>query len=703
MTETKLINEEQTDQATTNSVLEQSLENSCIIEDDIQYFSSPKINTVSLIPKKKFIEYNFTPMRIKSGFISNIISVHFIADTANSKPIKLLEPNSDTKNIDLGKILNEGGNKIHEFQKNKNSPSDNNQKTYDKPSKSTQILKKISNTKNFNQKLKEALLEEKTNTKNKIKSTKDYLTPKHKNKNQAYNNKKRQDFECKTPIFKNRNIFKEQKNNSKETKPKTKNRSNFEKCKTPMHFNSKNPKTKIKLLNQKKNSNSFSKYLEVAKEMKKTKKKNTSKKKFKIVWTLSRQKSISEKDQQKSGEKVKFNLSIKKGMKKLQSSIIDYKPKNSNVEKIDNELKNRNSIIDDIKNNINFFTNTEEEAKQEQEYIENCLRIIKNLNIEEQPRCIPSVDLNLPKMGNKKIALFDLDETLIHCVGQITPGNPKNLKYDISTNVILPTKKEVTIGINIRPEWEKALDFIKDKYHIIIYTASHQSYADSVLKVLDPQNKYFQYRLYRNNCVQCDVDGTKFYVKDLDSLKKYYDLKNVVLIDNSVLSFAYHLYNGIPIVPYYASKTDQELMLVAYYLKTIADVDDLRAEIKKRFDIDFYLRKVGEEEEEDSEGEAEVPIPENRRKKKSSKKIGTVTEENSEDLKRSMVISVKNIRRKITLCSEDLNKNSFSEKATNMSKLKKPLKKYFSLTSNLTNNSKKFKAFCDLYNKISIG
>ena len=58
------------------------------------------------------------------------------------------------------------------------------------------------------------------------------------------------------------------------------------------------------------------------------------------------------------------------------------------------------------------------------------------------------------------------------------------------------------------------------------------------------ENKYFKYRLYRNNCVQCDIDGYKFYVKDLDSLKKIYDLKNVVIIDNSILSFIFHLDNS---------------------------------------------------------------------------------------------------------------------------------------------------------------
>ena len=703
MTEIKSFNTEQEEQAKTNSLIEECLENSSIIEDNIQYFSSPKVNIGSMIPKKKMIRRNFTPKHLKSCFISNIVTVNFILDNGDSKPIKLFEQNSHTKNLNLKKMIIEDEKKNSELQKNNNLSPNNNQDKFNTPSKSSQILKKIPDAKNFNQKFKEALLEEKANMKNRIKLSKKYLTPKHKMKNSSSNKKKSSAFDCQMSLKNARNYFKEQKINSrenKETKIIIKNRNFLEKCKNSYIY-TKNSKSKTKMLSTKKNNYSFTKYFDATKEMEKIKRKNNSKKKTKIFHLLTRQKSTSEKDKQKTVERIKLNLQVKKSLKKVPSSIItSYKPRNSIIEI--NELKKRNSLIDDIKNNINFFTNTEKEAKLEQEYIENCLRIIKNLKIEEQPRCKSSVNLNLPKMCNKKIALFDLDETLIHCVGQITPGNPKNLKYDISTNVILPTKKEVLIGINIRPDWEKALDFIKDKYHIIIYTASHQSYADSVLKVLDPQNKYFQYRLYRNNCVQCDVDGTKFYVKDLDSLKKYYDLKNVVLIDNSVLSFAYHLYNGIPIVPYYDSKTDQELMLVAYYLKTIADIDDLRIDIKKRFDIDFYLKKVDEEEEEESEGDIEIPCQEiSRNKKKSSKKIGTVIEENTEELKNNIVNSDKNLLRKISLGMGDLNKNSALEKS-NINKLKKPIKKFVSVNSNLGNNSRKFKAFCDLYSKINI-
>ena len=117
---------------------------------------------------------------------------------------------------------------------------------------------------------------------------------------------------------------------------------------------------------------------------------------------------------------------------------------------------------------------------------------------------------------------------------------------DAKIKVQLPGGKEVTVGINIRPHWEEALNIIKDKYHIIAYTASHESYADAVINYLDPEKKIFEFRLYRNNCVLCNINEMKFYVKDLGIMDEFCDLKDVVLIDKLLLIyFLCHLHRHI--------------------------------------------------------------------------------------------------------------------------------------------------------------
>lgn len=54
------------------------------------------------------------------------------------------------------------------------------------------------------------------------------------------------------------------------------------------------------------------------------------------------------------------------------------------------------------------------------------------------------------------------------------------------------------------------------------------------------------------------------------------DPKNLLIIDNYVYSFAFHLENGIPIVPFFGEKDDKEMIKVIKYLNNIHDKDDLR-------------------------------------------------------------------------------------------------------------------------------
>ena len=54
------------------------------------------------------------------------------------------------------------------------------------------------------------------------------------------------------------------------------------------------------------------------------------------------------------------------------------------------------------------------------------------------------------------------------------------------------------------------------------------------------------------------------------------DLKDLVIIDNSVYSFAFQIDNGIPIIPFYSDKEDEEMLHLIYYLNCLQSVDDVR-------------------------------------------------------------------------------------------------------------------------------
>ena len=281
--------------------------------------------------------------------------------------------------------------------------------------------------------------------------------------------------------------------------------------------------------------------------------------------------------------------------KKLQNIIA--KKKMSEVKKssdFEKALKNKNNLA---KTQFNLFspdkfTNTEFCESDYLEYTLDCMELILKSN-KAQKQQKNKVNFNFPKQkGNKlkkKIALFDLDETLVHCTGDI---NLKKEPYQHCIEIILPGNKKNKVGINIRPFWKKTLNLIKKFYHIVVFTASHQAYADAVLNFMDPSNKYFKHRLYRNNCSLVDVEGNKFYVKDLDIFDENYDLKDIIIIDNSVLSFIYHLENGIPIVPYYHEDKDGSLYVVGLYLKHIFKEDDLREANRKYINLESFLNEA---------------------------------------------------------------------------------------------------------------
>ena len=91
------------------------------------------------------------------------------------------------------------------------------------------------------------------------------------------------------------------------------------------------------------------------------------------------------------------------------------------------------------------------------------------------------------------------------------------------------------------------------------FTASEKSYADAILDFIDPAKNIFDMRLYRHNCVKTPFG----MVKDLRIIQNR-DLKDVLIIDNSCLSFAFNINNGVPILPFYDNDQDEELKHLTY-------------------------------------------------------------------------------------------------------------------------------------------
>ena len=243
-----------------------------------------------------------------------------------------------------------------------------------------------------------------------------------------------------------------------------------------------------------------------------------------------------------------------------------------------------------INSNENFVGNYDN-------YITETLKGISKLNKLnfEYALLDPQLYLNMNRneitrnvVSGKKVVLLDLDETLIHgdfqeeCLNDIDHPYDKIIKF-----TSLDEQEEVSVGIFIRNGVQKFLEEISKIFDIGIFTASSKDYADAVINYLDPNNEFIKFRLYRNSCIRVN----NISIKDLRIIGV--DLKNIVLIDNNMYSFANQLGNGILINSFYYDKNDYDLFSVMSYLLTyIAPTDDVRKINEMFFHFEDILKQI---------------------------------------------------------------------------------------------------------------
>ena len=168
-----------------------------------------------------------------------------------------------------------------------------------------------------------------------------------------------------------------------------------------------------------------------------------------------------------------------------------------------------------------------------------------------------------PNKTKKKTLVLDLDETLVHS---------QFFEFSIPSDITIKIEieKEIyDIHVLVRPGVEKFIEIMKDYYEIIIFTASISKYADILMNIIDPNN-YCPYRLFREHCSFINNN----YVKDLTKLGR--NLKDIIIVDNSPLSYSFHPNNGLPILSWFDDYNDFELENITPILIFLSKVYDVR-------------------------------------------------------------------------------------------------------------------------------
>jgi Dullard-like phosphatase family protein len=179
-----------------------------------------------------------------------------------------------------------------------------------------------------------------------------------------------------------------------------------------------------------------------------------------------------------------------------------------------------------------------------------------------------------------------MDDTLTFMTFQrLKDDNTDDLR-DYDTIVTAQDNADDWGMVYFRPYLRTFLEAVSKAYEVVVLTAACKEYADQILNCIDPENRLIHHRLYRESCPECtpnpELPDAKVYIKDLRVLGR--PLNKVILIDNSLLCFAYQLDNGIVCNPYKGSTDDRELLAL---LQVLGSLDSYPGA-----DVRVYFRKM---------------------------------------------------------------------------------------------------------------
>ena len=181
----------------------------------------------------------------------------------------------------------------------------------------------------------------------------------------------------------------------------------------------------------------------------------------------------------------------------------------------------------------------------------------------------------LPPMKKyyKYTLVLDLDETLVYLM-------PNNI-YLTEDGKISETRHTLIF----RPGLIEFLKKMKCIYELVIFSFGTLAYVDSVIKIIEKNEKFFEHVLYRQHATVNNGE----YIKDLSLLGR--NLKNILIVDDISQVFKLQEKNGICIKAFYGDiVTDRNtLKILGKILEKVrfdADEDgDIRKSLEKQRSI----------------------------------------------------------------------------------------------------------------------
>ena len=184
------------------------------------------------------------------------------------------------------------------------------------------------------------------------------------------------------------------------------------------------------------------------------------------------------------------------------------------------------------------------------------------------------------KFPSKKVLVLDLDETLIHCTGDMK----RRHEFEVEVEFVNDDGYTLKGLVNVRPGAKRFLQNASRDYELVLFTASVKYYADRILRIIDPTRSYFSHYFYRESCAKTKSDRL---FKDLSMFKNVPE-DEIMLVDNTMYCSWLQPQCFIPIVDFETSRDDKELDKLNSFLFGLKDHPDHNSVLRDHFKLHFF-------------------------------------------------------------------------------------------------------------------
>lgn len=296
-------------------------------------------------------------------------------------------------------------------------------------------------------------------------------------------------------------------------------------------------------------------------------------------------------------------LGIKEGKKVMKTDVLcEYKTSKTNVLKCNSEgtvtkictrvnetVKTGDKlaiikISPNIRREVDAVKLKPKMSKASMEYFRNKLGFPCSLVYRSNSTVLSQKHTNELLMEKKLVLIVDLDETIIHTLEYDEPQNFKAVfQFRSQQNVKVQHTK-------LRPYVHRFLRIISNYYELHIFTFGTKSYANAIVKYLDPQKKYFKNRILSRE----DSINSKYKVDNLKHMFPGGD--NMVCIIDNLETVWQSVPNMIPVKPYIFTPEEAELNIDSakcQITKAIGKKDEF-SYLTHEDEIDDYLLRLEE-------------------------------------------------------------------------------------------------------------